>query len=85
MYLGKFISRWSGESAGILFATITIKIFETGLSIMKVSVTGQQVWTMGAFLVFLVIRANENAFKTRKAMKARIAEAGAKKTLMPAT
>jgi ribose transport system permease protein len=84
MYLGKFMSRWSSESAGILFATMTIKIFETGLSVMKVSVTGQQVWTMGAFLVFLVIRANENVFKTRKAVKDRIAEAGTKKTLMSA-
>jgi ribose/xylose/arabinose/galactoside ABC-type transport system permease subunit len=85
MYLGNFISRWSSDSVGILFATMTIKIFETGLSVLKVSATGQQVWTMGVFLVFLIIRANESVFKTRKAVKARIAEAGAKKALMSAT
>lgn len=82
MYLGKFMSRWSSESAGILFATMTIKFFETGLSVMKVSPTGQQVWAMGAFLVFLVIRANEKVFKNRRAVKIRIAEAVAKKTLL---
>jgi ribose/xylose/arabinose/galactoside ABC-type transport system permease subunit len=82
MYLGKFISRWSSESAGILFATMTIKIFETGLSVMKVSVTGQQVWTMGAFLVFLVIRANEDRLNEHRALKARIKAAQAKRIMM---
>jgi ribose/xylose/arabinose/galactoside ABC-type transport system permease subunit len=82
MYLGKFMSRWSCDSVGILFATITIKIFETGLSVVKVSATGQQVWAMGAFLVFLVIRANEDIFKSHRAVKARIAEAAAKKALL---
>jgi ribose transport system permease protein len=79
MYLGKFISRWSGDSVGILFAASTVKIFETGLSVMKVSPTGQQVWTMSVFLFFLIIRANEKMFKNRRAVKARIAEAKARK------
>jgi len=82
MYLGKFISRWSSDSMGILFATMTVKLFETGLSVMKVSATGQQVWSMMAFLLFLVIRANENFFKHHRAVKARIAEAAAKRAMM---
>jgi ribose/xylose/arabinose/galactoside ABC-type transport system permease subunit len=84
MYLGKFISRWSNDSVGILFATMTIKIFETGLSVMKVSATGQQVWTMSVFIVFLIVRANENIFKYRRSVKVRIAEAKTKKAIIEA-
>jgi hypothetical protein len=64
---------------------MTIKIFETGLSIMKVSVTGQQVWTMGVFLVFLVIRSNEDRLKEHRAVKARIKAAQEKKIMMIST
>jgi ribose transport system permease protein len=82
MFLGKFMSRWSNTSVGILFSAMTIKIFETGLSVIKVSATGQQVCTMSLFLMLLIFLANENTFKNRKAKKARITEAEAKKTLL---
>jgi ribose/xylose/arabinose/galactoside ABC-type transport system permease subunit len=80
MFLGKFMSRWSSDAAGILFATITITLFQTGLSVLKISATGQQVFTMAMFLLFLVFRANENVFKERRARIARIAEAKEKKS-----
>jgi ribose/xylose/arabinose/galactoside ABC-type transport system permease subunit len=82
MFLGKFMSRWSSEGAGILFSTMTIRLFQTGLSVLKISATGQQVFTMSAFLLFLVYRANESVLKERRAVKARIAEALKKKALM---
>jgi ribose/xylose/arabinose/galactoside ABC-type transport system permease subunit len=84
MFLGKFMSRWSSEGVGILFSTMTIRIFQTGLSVMKVSATGQQVFTMSAFLLLLIFLANQNVFKYRRAVKARIAEAAQKKALMAA-
>ncbi|GHV44187.1 inner-membrane translocator [Spirochaetia bacterium] len=79
MFLGKFMSRWSSTSVGILFSTMTIKIFETGLSVIKVSATGQQVYTMSLFLALLIFLANENVFKNSSAKKERIAEAAVKK------
>jgi ribose/xylose/arabinose/galactoside ABC-type transport system permease subunit len=79
MFLGKFMSRWSGDAVGILFSTMTIILFQTGLSVVKVSATGQQVFTMSLFLFFLILRANENVFQNRKARNERMAEAAAKK------
>jgi ribose transport system permease protein len=80
MFLGKFMSRWSNTSVGILFSAMTIKIFETGLSVIKVSATGQQVCTMTLFLGLLIFLANENVLKNSSAKKERIAEAIAKKS-----
>jgi ribose transport system permease protein len=82
MFLGQFMSRWSNTSVGILFATMTIKIFETGLAVIKVSATGQLVYTMTVFLGLLVFLANENVLKNSSEKKARIAEAAAKKVLL---
>ena len=82
MFLGKFMSRWSSDAVGILFSTMTIRLFQTGLSVMKVSATGQQVFTMSVFLLFLVFRANESLLQNHRAKKARIAEASAKKIQM---
>jgi ribose transport system permease protein len=82
MFLGKFIARWSSDAIGIIFSTMTIRLFQTGLSVMKVSATGQQVWTMAAFLIFLIIRANENIIKDQAAKKARLAQALAKRATM---
>jgi ribose/xylose/arabinose/galactoside ABC-type transport system permease subunit len=82
MFLGKFMSRWSSDAVGILFATMTIILFQTGLSVVKVSATGQQVFTMSLFLVFLIIRANEHVFKIRRVRKKRIAEAMEKRALV---
>ena len=79
MYLGKYLARFSNEAVGILVSTMTIKIFQTGLSIMKYSMTQQRVFTLCLFLVFLVFRANENIFKEMRAKKARIAQAHEKK------
>lgn len=82
MYLGKYLARWSNEAVGILVSSMTIKIFQTGLSIMKYSMTEQRVFTLCLFLVFLVFRANENIFKEKRAKKARIALAHEKKKAM---
>jgi len=79
MFLGKYMSRWSSDAVGILFSTMTIRLFQTGLSVMEVSATGQQVFTMSLFLLFLIIRANEDVFKSHLAKKARIAEAAIKR------
>ena len=82
MYLGKYLGRWSNEAIGILVSTMTIKLFQTGLSIMKYSMTEQRVFTLCFFLVFLVFRANENIFKELRAKKARIAQAHEMKRAM---
>lgn len=79
MYLGKYLSRFSNEAVGILVATMTIKIFQTGLSILKYSMTQQRVFTLCLFLVFLVFRANETILHDIQARKARIAQAAEKK------
>lgn len=79
MYLGKYLARFSNEAIGILAASMTIKLFQTGLSIMKFSMTEQRVFTLFLFLVFLVFRANETIFRDWKARKARIAQAKAVK------
>ena len=82
MYLGKYLGRWSNEAVGILVSSMTIKFFQTGLSIMKFSMTEQRVFTLILFLVFLVFRANESIFSVRRAKKARIAAAQEKKKKM---
>ncbi len=73
MYLGKYLGRWSNEAIGILVSSMTIKLFQTGLSIMKFSMTEQRVFTLCLFLLFLVFRANETIFRDRKAKRDRIA------------
>jgi ribose/xylose/arabinose/galactoside ABC-type transport system permease subunit len=84
MFLGKFMSRWSSDAVGIIFSTMTIRLFQTGLSVMKVSATGQQVFTMAAFLLFLIFRANESVFKEHNAKNVRIAQASAKRAQLAA-
>jgi ribose/xylose/arabinose/galactoside ABC-type transport system permease subunit len=75
MFLGRYIARWSSLPVGILFATLTVQIFKTGLSILQFSSTAQQVFNLGAFLLFLIFQANENLLKERSAKRARILEA----------
>ncbi len=75
MFLGKFIARWSSEAVGILFATMSIRLFQLGLSVLKFSSTAQQVFTSALFLIFLIVRANEFIFKQRRAKSQRIAQA----------
>jgi ribose/xylose/arabinose/galactoside ABC-type transport system permease subunit len=84
MFLGKFMSRWSSDAIGIIFSTMTVRLFQTGLSVMKISATGQQVFTMSAFLAFLIIRANEAFFHDRRAVKARVAQAMTRRAQLPA-
>ena len=79
MFLGKFIARWSSEAVGIVVGTMTIRMFQTGLSVMQFSGTAQQVFTGFAFLIFLLVRANEHAFSIRRAKKARLAQAREKR------
>lgn len=79
MFLGKFIARWSSEAVGIVVGTMTIRMFQTGLSVMQFSGTAQQVFTGFAFLIFLLVRANEHAFSIRRAKKARLSQAREKR------
>ena len=80
MFLGKYMSRWSSDAVGILFSTMTIRLFQTGLSVIRVSATGQQVYTMSLFLLFLVFRANENIFQNHRDRKARIEAASVRRS-----
>lgn len=73
MFFGKFIARWSSEAVGIVVATMTVRMFQTGLSVMQLSGTAQQVFMGFAFLIFLLVRANESTFALRRAKKERIA------------
>jgi len=82
MFLGGFLSRWSNQPVGILVATITLKILNTGFTALNLSATAFEVLNMALFLAFLVVRANENVFAQRKADSARIKLAKAKKEAM---
>lgn len=83
MWLGKFIARWSkNEALGIILGAMTVRMYQTGWSVMKFSITAQQVFVGVAFLVFLIVRANQNIFRDMNAKKARIAQAKAKRLAM---
>lgn len=84
MFLGKFISQWSNEVLGIVVAAMTVRLYQTGLTVMRLSVNAQQACTGAAFLVFLIIRANQYYFKKRRKTKARIELAKEKKLAMQA-
>ena len=75
MYLGSFLGRWSSQPVGILFGTMTVRMFQTGLSVLKFSATSQSVFTLIAFLLFLIFRSNEHIFAKRRARNARVAMA----------
>lgn len=82
MFLGTYMSRWSNKAVGILFATITLKIFAFGLSALKMTSEMLSVIDMSAFLLFLIFLANQNYFKIKRAERARVAQAHEfKKTL----
>ncbi len=86
MFLGKFISRWSNSDAlGIIVASVTIRLYQTGFSVMKFSITAQQVVLGAAFLVFLIVRANQFYFKKVHAKNIRIAQAIEKRAAMTET
>lgn len=74
VFLGRTMSQWSNAPIGIFFATIAVKFFTTGMSVIKVSASGQQVCELLLFLVFLVYSANQDFFKRQKDKAARIAE-----------
>ena len=82
MFLGGFLSRWSNQPVGILFATITLKLLSTGFTALNLSETVCQVINMSLFLLFLVVRANENLFAERRADRSRIEQAKAKKEVL---
>lgn len=85
MFLGSYMSKWSNQAVGILFATITIRVFAVGLSALKMTSEILSVIDMSAFLLFLIFLANQNYFKNKRAERARIAQAHEfKKTLQVA-
>ncbi len=79
MFLGGYLARWSNPAVGILAATVTIRFFAAGLSGLKLSSEVTNVINMIAFLALLVFLANQDLIKNRRARKARIAQATAKK------
>lgn len=78
MFLGKFLARWSNESIGILIATMTLKMLNTGLGVLAMEDNTIQLLNMALFLLFLIFRANENILTKRKACKTRVLEARGK-------
>lgn len=80
MFLGGYLSRWSNPAVGILTATVTLRIFATGLSALRLTSQLASVIDMFVFLTFLVFLANQNYFKNRKAVKSRIEQARTRKT-----
>lgn len=85
MFLGGFLARWSNQPVGILVATITLKLLSTGYTALNFSATASEVINMTLFLLFLVVRANENVFAQKKADLARIALAQGRGTVAAAT
>lgn len=82
MFLGMYLGRRSNQAVGILVASLTLTLFSLGLSKLALNDAQQNVITMLLFLALLVYLANENVFAKRKAEKARIAQAQAKKAAM---
>lgn len=82
MFLGKFIARWSNESVGILIATMTLKMMNTGLSVLAIEDNTVQLINMALFMLFLIFRANEDVFRKRKARENRIRMAQEKRRSM---
>lgn len=71
MFLGGFLSRWCNQPVGILFATMTLKMIENGMTALNLTSTASQAINMGLFLLFLIIRANEYLPSQKKADEAR--------------
>ena len=82
MILGGYIGRWSNQAIGIVTASLTLKIFAFGLSHLEMSEANTNVANMILFVAFLVFLANESILKTKKAEKARIAQAHEKKNAL---
>ena len=79
MFLGKYIARWSNDSIGILSATVTLKMLDTGMMVMKLGTNTVQLINMLLFLIFLIFRANENFARKRQLKAERIKEAQEKR------
>lgn len=77
MVLGGFIGKWSNESVGIIIASITVRIFSLGLINLEFSEPNTNLANSILFVIFLVYVANQDFFKNRSAVAARIAEAQA--------
>ena len=80
MIVGQYIGRWSNSGVGIIVASITIRIFSYGLTLMEFSEANSSMFNMLFFVGFLIFLANEDIYRKRKAEKARVAEALSYKT-----
>lgn len=73
MQLGMYLSRWSNQAIGMLVASLTLKIFTTALTALKISSALSSSIEMILFLAFLVWLANGTTIELAKARRARIA------------
>lgn len=85
MLLGGYIGAWSNDAIGIIIASLAIKIFSYCLTMLEFSEPACQVANMVLFIAFLIFLSNKDFFRIRRAEKARIREAEAKKKEMGIT
>ena len=82
MFLGGYLSRWSNQAIGILIATVTLRIFAAGMSVLNLKSELASTIDMFAFMTFLVFLANQNFFRHKKAVRDRIKKANEKKKML---
>ena len=63
----------------MVIAALTVKIFAYGLTLLELSEANNSVASMVLFILLLVYLANENAFRLKKAQRARVLLAQEKK------
>lgn len=73
MMLGNYLARRSNQAVGIIVASLSVKLFSFGLTSLELSEPNANVMNMVAFVGFLVLLANKDFFKHRKAEQARVA------------
>ncbi len=79
MLLGGYIGAWSNDAIGIIVASLAIKAFSYGLTMLEFSEPASSTANMIIFILFLVYLFNKNFFKIRRAEKVRIAQAKVRK------
>lgn len=77
LFLGGYIGRWCNRPMGIIIACLTIKLYNAGLGAFNLDTSASELVNITTFLLFLVFLANENVFKKRRAVAARVKEAKA--------
>lgn len=73
--LGNFIARWSNTVVGIAIATLTMKIFISGLSKLMMSNSIQNLILYMVFVIFLIVSSNIYRIEYNRNKKLRIQQA----------